>query len=386
MEEIYIALFDIALFIFIAEFFKTQLRKIDLPDLVSELIAGMIIGPYAVGGLINDILGFHLITLDQYVLFISEFAVILIIFASGLEHGLSPLKEAGILGFMGATFGALLPFFAGYFIYANSFGSNSALFLGVSLGATSLAAVAYLIEGINTKGVKFLISASAVDDIVDLILLSTVLILIKNSTIVITSISLRIVSLIVIWLVILFLSITIIPRIANKLSDVYIEEFTMLVLFGLTLFMVYLGYSPIISAFVAGVSISNSLKSEKIKEIVTIVLSVFGPMFFVTVGAEVNLLLINLNTLLLALELTSIATIFKMLGIMPFAYLYIKDLKRAMIIALGMVPRGETGLVVASIGLSLNALDQNEFESIVFMSILTTVIGALVIKRYSHQL
>jgi len=75
-----------------------------------------------------------------------------------------------------------------------------------------------------------------------------------------------------------------------------------------------------------------------------------------------------------------------MLGIMPFAYLYIKDLKRAMIIALGMVPRGETGLVVASIGLSLNALDQNEFESIVFMSILTTVIGALVIKRYSHQL
>ncbi|BFI74845.1 hypothetical protein YN1HA_9430 [Sulfurisphaera ohwakuensis] len=54
MEEIYIALFDIALFIFIAEIFKTQFRKINLPDLVSEIITGMIIGPYAIGKLINN--------------------------------------------------------------------------------------------------------------------------------------------------------------------------------------------------------------------------------------------------------------------------------------------------------------------------------------------
>ncbi|BFI74846.1 sodium:proton antiporter [Sulfurisphaera ohwakuensis] len=331
-------------------------------------------------------MGFQLITLDQYVLFISEFAVILVIFASGLEHGLSPLKEAGVLGFMGAIFGALLPFFAGYFLYANYFGRNSALFLGVSIGATSLAAVAYLIEGIHTKGIKFLVSASAVDDIVDLILLSVVLILISHSTVTITTISLRIVSLIIIWLVILFVSVTIIPRIVNRLDEVYIEEFPILVLFGLTLFMVYLGYSPIISAFVAGVAISNSLKIKRIREIITVLLSIFGPIFFVTIGAEIDLLSVDLNVLLLTLELTVIATVLKMLDVMPFAYLYIRDIKRALIMALGMVPRGETGLVVATIGLSLNALDQHEFESIIFMSILTTIIGAIIVKRYSHQL
>jgi len=250
------------------------------------------------------------------------------------------------------------------------------------MGATSLAAVISIIEEERLKGrsINFIISASAVDDIVDLILLSTVLAILQQKYINPESLSLKIIELIIVWIIILGVSVVVIPRIANKLSDKYIEEFPFVVLFGLTLLMVSLGYSPIISAFVAGVSLANSIKSIKIREISNTLLSIFGSLFFVVTGTEINLRAFSINTLILSLELTAIASIFKWLGILPFALIYLKNFRFASSVAIGMIPRGETGLVVASIGMSANALNQEEFESIVIMSLLTTLIGSIIFK------
>ncbi|MDT7862529.1 MAG: cation:proton antiporter [Saccharolobus sp.] len=382
MDQIYVALFDVSLFILIAEAVRSFLVKFNIPGLVGEILAGIAISPYAFGYLINDIAGFPLINIDNYIQFMAEFSIILLIFASGLEHGLAPMKSAGLYGFLGAFFGAFLPFIVSYYIYSPRLGIDSALILGVSMGATSLAAVISIIEEERLKGrsINFIISASAVDDIVDLILLSTVLAILQQKYINPESLSLKIIELIIVWIIILGVSVVVIPRIANKLSDKYIEEFPFVVLFGLTLLMVSLGYSPIISAFVAGVSLANSTKSIKIREISNTLLSIFGSLFFVVTGTEINLRAFSINTLILSLELTAIASIFKWLGILPFALIYLKNFRFASSVAIGMIPRGETGLVVASIGMSANALNQEEFESIVIMSLLTTLIGSIIFK------
>ncbi|MCY0858859.1 MAG: cation:proton antiporter [Sulfolobaceae archaeon] len=388
MNEELISLFDVSLFIFVAEVIRSFLAKYNLPNIVGELVAGMIIGPYALGNIINSLLGFQLISLTSYVQFLAEFSVILLIFASGLEHGITPIKAGGIYSFLGATLGALVPFFVSYYFFYTSFGVDSALFLGVSMGATSLAAVVSIIESerLGGKGIDFLFSASSSDDIVDLILLSTVLTLVGSSKITVQGLALRVIELLTTWLIIFAVSAVLIPRISNKLSDKYIEEYPFVLIFSLTLIMVSLGFSPIIPAFIAGVSLANSSKSKRIREISEILLSIFGSLFFVVIGAEVDLLTINFHVILLSLLLTTIASIFKWIGVFPFAYLKLKDVKLANVVSIGMIPRGETGLVVASIGMSLNALNQVEFESIVLMSLLTTLVGGILFKLLMERI
>jgi len=102
MDQIYVALFDVSLFILIAEAVRSFLAKFNIPGLVGEILAGIAISPYAFGYLINDIAGFPLINIDNYIQFMAEFSIILLIFASGLEHGLAPMKSAGLYGFLGA--------------------------------------------------------------------------------------------------------------------------------------------------------------------------------------------------------------------------------------------------------------------------------------------
>jgi Kef-type K+ transport system membrane component KefB len=387
VDPIILALFDVSVFVLLAEILRSLVQKYSLPKLVGDLLAGMIIGPYALGSLLNQLVGFPLINMNDYIRFLAEFSVILLIFASGLEHGIAPIKSSGVLGFLGATLGALLPFFVAVYLYLPYFGLDSALFLGTAMGATSLAAVASVIEEqkLKGKGINFLVSAAAVDDVVDLVLLSVVLAIIQGASTSVASIGLRITTLIAVWLVILAVSVVLIPKVTDRISDKYVEEFPLAVLFGLTLFMVSLGYSSIISAFVAGVAFANSVKNERIKGISNALLNVFGPLFFVYLGAEVDFRTLSLDTLLLSLELTAIAFAFKWLGIFPFALAYLRNAKAANTVALGMVPRGETGLVIASVGLSYKALSLEEFEGVVFMSLFTTLIGSALFKAYAKR-
>lgn len=111
MNPIILALFDVSIFVLLAEILGSLAQKYGLPRLIGELSSGMLIGPYALGSLLNQLVGFQLISINNYIEFLAEFSVILLIFASGLEHGITPLKSSGALGFLGATFGALLPFF-----------------------------------------------------------------------------------------------------------------------------------------------------------------------------------------------------------------------------------------------------------------------------------
>jgi len=165
-------------------------------------------------------------------------------------------------------------------------------------------------------------------NVVDLVLLSISLSII-TSEVNLISIGLSALKAIVSWLVILAVSLLVIPKIFKNLKDAYIEETSLLILFALIVIMGILGFSPVIASFIAGVAIAETVKVEKVKAIIRVLLSIFGSLFFVIVGAEFNLSILSLNVLVNSLILTGLASIFKVIGFMPFIYMKILNLRKA---------------------------------------------------------
>ncbi|MGC8583079.1 MAG: cation:proton antiporter [Thermoproteus sp.] len=380
---VYSAFLYLSLLLFLAAVLRYLLRRLKIPGLVAGIAAGMVLSPTLLGSFLNGIIGAPIFQLNDYIKFMADFSVILIIFAAGLEEGLAPLRSAGALGAAGAAFGALLPFVAGYVAYSGSVGRDAALYMGVSLGATSLAAAsAILLErGARGRGARFLTAAAAIDDVVAFLLLSVVNVLIAAGHLSVAELLGTVAVYVAAWIVILASSLAILKLVGRRIREEYSYEFSLLVIFGLTAVMVALGFSPIIAAFIAGVAVAEGLSKENIKRLTDALLEVFGPIFFVVVGAESDLSSIGVGGLVMGLALTAIAVVFKMLGVFPFAYLYTRDVKASVAISLGMVPRGETGLAIATLGLEAGILTGGEFTAVVLMGLLTTVIGAVAFSR-----
>ncbi|MEM0169671.1 MAG: cation:proton antiporter, partial [Metallosphaera sp.] len=134
-DQVYLALLEIFLLITVAQGLKISSNKARIPPLIMELITGLVLSPFALGEVINAFVGYQIFTINSYLLLFSEFSVILLIFASGLEHGFKSLRTSGYLASLAATFGAVLPF-VGVFFYMNFFVSFPvAILMGAATAA-----------------------------------------------------------------------------------------------------------------------------------------------------------------------------------------------------------------------------------------------------------
>lgn len=385
---IYLTLLELSIMLFLAAIFRSVAQRAKIPGIVPDILVGLALGPSALGGVLNSIFGVQVFQLNDYTNFLAEFAVVLLIFAAGLEHGMTPLRSAGALGALGATAGALAPFIAAYYIFAGSVGMYGALLLGLSLAATSLAAAAAILleRGVRGAGASFLTAAAAIDDVVTFILLSVVLGVISSGSFSTSRILNTTIYYTAAWLTILAVSLVSMSRISKRIKDEYAYEFSLVVVFGLVAAMTALGFSPIIAAFIGGVAVAEGLSRENIKKLTEALLQIFGPLFFIIVGAESDVAGLGGPALIVALELTAIGLAFKALGVFPFAYLYTRDVRAASAIAAGMLPRGETGLAIAAIGLKIGLLDRDLFTAVVVMTLLTTITGATAFNRVADWL
>ena len=376
-------LLEIFVFLALAELFRLRVVRAGLPPIIGDVCVGMVLAPVALGGIINGWLGYSLFQVNDVLLVFADFSVILLVFAAGLEGGYSSLRQGGFYAVGAAVAGNLIPFALVTGVFATLLPLPVALLLGTASGATSTAVVVSFLREeqlSNSAGGRFLLGTTAFDDVVGFIVLSAMLSVVTGSlspTIVALKISLAV----VVWLLILFASVLIVPRALKLVGTGGSTTLPLLVLFVLAAIVASVGFSVIVGAFIAGLAIAESDLAASTRRTSEVLVAVFGSLFFVVVGFQFNVgLLLDRNVLLGGLLLALIAAAGKIVGVYPFVHRKFGRRLEAFMVAVGMVPRGEVGLLVAALGLSLGILDQAELGMILLLSLVTTAVGGVLFR------
>jgi Na+:H+ antiporter len=212
-----------------------------------------------------------------------------------------------------------------------------------------------------------------------------------NTTPDIMEITFLILKILGLFIVLLVGSIVIVPRILHRerlwKSQGSIEGITTAIFFGGAGIAALIGLSPLVGAFAIGMAVASTRLIKQVEEYVHKLQIIFAPLFFAIIGAQVDLRGINLDVLLIAGILVFIAIVTKLLGCGLPSIIFLKDKSKAMKVGIGMISRGEVGLIVAGIGATSGVLSGDIYTAIIVMVAVTTIITPIWLKKaYSKEL
>jgi len=360
-----------------------------LPEVLGELFAGIIFGPYALGSAIQ-IYGTPLVEFNDIVLATAEIGAIVILFVAGLEMTFARFKATGIPSFIVGSSGVILPFVLGYITYTMfGYSFNTAILLGAALTATSIAITVRTLEGLDKISYaesRIMINAAVIDDVLALAILTVITSVIKGAAFSHFEIFSILLKTIIIWLVFMTASVYIIPhfiRMSTLLkAEGSVRAISVALCFGLVALASGIGLSPLVGAFTAGMAIAGSRAIAHVREFTSNIKLIFSPIFFGVMGAAVNIGKFSLNTAIMMVILVVIAVVSKLVGCSLPAAIYLKDRAMGLRIGIGMISRGEVGIMIASIGLTAGILTQDIYLEIIGMVIATTILTPILLKRF----
>jgi Kef-type K+ transport system membrane component KefB len=321
----------------------------------------------------------------------SNLGVILLLFMVGLESSVPEMLKVGPKAFVVAVVGVVLPFALGFgtsILLLEEASTPAHLFLGATLCATSVGITARVFQDlkkIHTAEAKVILGAAVIDDVLGLIILAIVVGIVATGSLDLFEVG----KIVVISIVFLGVAILFGERIFHWIirRTARFEKGWIKLLYPLTLALLMswlasiLGLAAIVGAFVAGLLLKDEYFGEgprfhmRMEELVSPLEKLFAPVFFVLMGMQVNLeTLTHLETLLLSVGFIVVAIIGKLL-----AGYSIKGLDR-LSVGIGMVPRGEVGLIFASIGKGLGVVNEGVFSAIVIMVMVTTLVTPVALK------
>ena len=352
-----------------AEIFE-RLRQ---PAVVGEILAGVLIGPYVLGW----------VHPDQITHTLSEIGVIFLLFSVGLETKPAAILSVGKTATIVAILGVLLPFAAGWGLM-ELWGSTDieSLFMGTAMVATSVGITARVLSGmglLSLKSSRIILGAAVIDDILGLMVLAIVASVAAGGAnfgqIGLTAaLSLGFVAVVALGLAPLLTRHA--PRLGGSMRIGHAAFIGSIVLcLGLAVAASYIGVAAIIGAFLAGMAIAEvSENNHALHSEVRGVTEFMVPFFLVNIGMQLNLTVFNnADIILLAAVTTVIAVLTKLVGCGLGAWSL--GLRGALQVGVGMVPRGEVGIVVAQIGLGLGVISDRMFGVVLFMAVATTMIA-----------
>jgi len=383
-------LISLAILLFAAKIFAEIFHKFRLPVVLGELLAGIIVSPFTLGAIpLFD--GKPLVILNETVRQIGEISGIVILFIAGLEITPREFLKGGAASFAIAACGVIVPFFVGYYVFITfGLGSLQSVLVATALTATSVAiSVRVLTElgKMQTREAKLILGAAIVDDILAIAVLSVVTTMVQtgNMTPNISDITFLIIKILGIFVALLVGAIVIIPRIlhAERLwkSKGSIEGIVTASFFGASGIAAILGLSPIVGAFAVGMAVASTKLIGRVEEYVEKLEIIFAPLFFAIIGAQVNLTGVNWDVLFLTSIVVAVAIITKLMGCGLPAMIFLKDRSKAMRVGIGMISRGEVGLIVAGIGVTSGALTSNIYTTLIIMVAITTMITPIWLKK-----
>jgi len=380
---------SLAILLFAAKLFAELFHRIKMPVILGELLAGIIVGPFALGGL-PIFNGEPLVILDETVKHIGEIAAIVILFIAGLEITPREFLRGGAASFTVGSLGVILPFFVGYYVFT-AFGLEAleAMLIATALTATSIAITVQVLTELGkmqSKEARLILGAAIVDDILAIAVLSVVTTMVQtgDTTPEIMDITFLILKILGLFVVLLIGSILIIPRILHVeqlwRSEGSIEGIATAAFFGAAGIAAFVGLSPIVGAFSVGMAVASTRVIKQVEEYVSKLGIIFAPLFFAIIGAQVDLRGINIEVLYLSGIIIAIAIITKLIGCGLPALIFLKEKTNAIKVGIGMISRGEVGLIVAGVGVSSGALSTDIYTTVIIMVAVTTIITPVWLK------
>ena len=363
-----------------AKIFGELAERFGQPAVLGELAVGVILGPSVLG----------LVPLSDAILELAEIGVVLLLFEVGLETNLEDLARVGAPALSVALTGMALPFAGGYAVTrALGHPTLTATFVGAALTATSIGITARVLSELGvlaTREGQIILGAAVADDVLGLVVLAIVS-KIAGGGALDAGVVLKSAGLAVGFLV---AAVALGIPLGRRLIGIVERSSLRGVLGAMSVaFALLIAWAakaaesaPIVGAFAAGMALARTNRRHDIDTALKPVVDIFAPVFFVYVGAEVDVKLLNpmaaenRPALLLGLLLTAIG----FLGKFAAGFCAWGGVRRAFIGA-GMVPRGEVGLIFASVGLSTRALSEPVFVSVLVAVFLTTFVAPPLLKR-----
>ena len=386
--ESYKYLLDIALILISTKILGLLTRRIQLPQVVGALIAGLLLGPACFGVLQET----------DFIKNIAEIGVIVLMFAAGLETDVQELKKTGLASFIIALLGVIVPLIGGYFvatIYNPVTDQQTMLqniFVGVVLTATSVSITVETLKELgklSTKTGNAILGAALIDDVLGIIAL-TVISSFAGSDVSLWVILLKILGFFIFCGVVAFLFIKFVNPWINKYKK-DLRRFVILA-FAFCLLMsfsaeYFFGVSDITGAFVAGLILSNNKNtSYMLNRFDTVSYVLLSPVFFASVGLKVTFSNMSATVVVLTVLLLVVAILSKMIGCGLGAKICKYTNLQSVKIGIGMISRGEVALIVATKGMSMGLMKDEFFAPLVLVVVATTIVTPILLKlAYKYQ-
>mgnify|MGYP000683927760 CR=1 FL=1 len=364
-------LLDLTIILIVAKVAAEVSDRIHVPAVIGEIAAGILIGP-SVLGLVNT---------GDMLFFLAELGVILLLIQVGLETDIIELKSVGRASILVAIIGVVLPMALG-FGASSLLGEsiNTSLFVGAALTATSIGITARVfgdLRALATVEARTVLGAAVVDDVLGLIILTVVTRVVEQGTVGIGTIASTIGLAIGFLAVTSTVGFTIFPQLFARIAKGARSASTVsVVAIGIALGFSVLAdkahLAPIIGAFVAGLALRRIAAHERVERDVSSIAQIFVPIFFLNIGITTDIrAMADPRVLGIALLLSVIAIITKIAAALGA----LGSRGDKWTIGFGMLPRGEVGLIFASIGLSVGALSKELYGSVLVVVLVTTLIA-----------
>jgi Kef-type K+ transport system membrane component KefB len=354
-------------------------RRFGYPAAIGELFVGIIIGPFAFG----------FVEFSDVLITFAEFGAIILLFYIGLESEISMLRRYLIPSILSGIMGAVVPLILGYY-GARILGMTEAesLFLGTVLTATSIGITVRMLSEmgrLKTKEGTTILGAGVVDDILGIALLSlTVSVL--GGQFAFTDIASILAKATGFWLATILLGIYFLTRVLDKLR-VRTESLTLLVLalgFAGSFASAELGLSSAIGAFAIGLALSNTIRAPEVLEKIQPIFLFFVPIFFISIGMLIDPRAF-VSSVIPGLVITTLAIVGKIVGCGAALLVSKYSAREALTVGVGMIPRGEVGLIIAGIGLASGFVDAEVYLVSVMTVTLTTIVALPILKSLSGR-
>ena len=381
--EAYKVFKDLAIIIIFAKTFGILARKCKAPQVVGEIIAGLLIGPSVLG----------LVQQSDFLVQMAEIGVVLLMFSAGLETDLKELMKTGPVAFLIACAGVFVPLVGGTLLYMGFYGTAPwgsekfyvAVFIGVIMTATSVSITVQSLKEMGKLKGKVgttILSAAIIDDVIGIIVL-TFVIGFKNpdsnpGSVVLST---------VLFFIMAFVVGIIVYKLFKILDDRYPHTQRIPILsLALCFFFAYaaehfFGIADITGAYVAGIvlcSIRDSSYIDQKMEISSYM--IFGPIFFASIGFKTSIDHVNGSILLFSVGFVVVALVAKIVGCGLMAKVCRFSFPDSLKIGVGMMTRGEVALIVAQKGLSVGLLTSEYFAAVILLIVVSSIFTPIILK------